>query len=143
MSSILDITSYVWDVNGWRKLTSNHITISDWNQTLVSKINECSAQVFKANKQFGGADLIEISPNLIDIFESLEYYDSETNTLSGRYDVIINDNWVSAIKIYNQTHPLNYRTIGVIGLGEYKSDEIAKSNKSVDKIYDLMYLLIR
>lgn len=63
----------------------------DWNNTLVTKINQCSATIFKASMA-GGATTIAIHSNLIPIFESLEYYDITNKTLGGRYIVEIDDN---------------------------------------------------
>ncbi len=92
-----------WDYNGWRKSSSaaNPYTQKDWNQTLITRINQTSAQIHKSTLR-GGANFIVVSSELSAIFDDLEYFHvSDANpeqdsynmgierigTLSGRYQV--------------------------------------------------------
>jgi hypothetical protein len=92
-----------WDYNGWRKASSaaSPYTQKDWNQTLITRVNQCSAQIHKSTLR-GGANFIVVSSELSAIFDDLEYFHvSDANpeqdqynmgierigTLSGRYQV--------------------------------------------------------
>ena len=92
-----------WDYNGWRKASSaaSPYTQKDWNQTLITKVNQISAQIHKSTLR-GGANFIVVSSELSAIFDDLEYFHvSDANpeqdqynmgierigTLSGRYQV--------------------------------------------------------
>jgi hypothetical protein len=92
-----------WDYNGWRKASSasSPYTQKEWNQTLITRINQTSAQIHKSTLR-GGANFIVVSSELSAIFDDLEYFHvSDANpeqdqynmgierigTLSGRYQV--------------------------------------------------------
>lgn len=92
-----------WDYNGWRKASSaaSPYTQKDWNQTLITKINQVSAQIHKSTLR-GGANFIVVSSEISAIFDDLEYFHvSDANpeqdqynmgiervgSLSGRYQV--------------------------------------------------------
>jgi len=91
-----------WDYNGLRKQSANYYgTQKDWNQTLITKINQISAQIHKATLR-GGASWVVVSPEISAVFDDLEYFhvsnaDPEQDkynmgiekigTLSGRYQV--------------------------------------------------------
>jgi hypothetical protein len=92
-----------WDYNGWRKSSSaaNPYTQKDWNQTLITKVNQISAQIHKSTLR-GGANFIVISSEISAIMDDLEYFHvSDANpeqdqynmgiervgSLSGRYQV--------------------------------------------------------
>lgn len=60
----------------------------DWNQTLVTKVNQLSAQIFKSSMSSGGSTII-LRPKLLPLIESLEFYNPKDKKLSGRYDVEI------------------------------------------------------
>lgn len=64
-----------WDYNGWRKaaLAANAYTQKDWNQTLITKVNQISAQIYKATLR-GGANFIVVSTEISAIFNDLEYF---------------------------------------------------------------------
>ena len=62
-----------WDYNGWRK-TSNAAqpyTQKEWNQTLITKLNQISAQIHKSTLR-GGANFIVVSSEISAIFDDLE-----------------------------------------------------------------------
>ena len=92
-----------WDYNGWRKASSaaSPYTQKDWNQTLITRVNQLSAQIHKSTLR-GGANFIVVSSEISAIFDDLEYFHvSDANpeqdqynmgiermgTLSGRYQV--------------------------------------------------------
>lgn len=91
-----------WDYNGLRKQTNNYYgTQKDWNQTLITKINQISAQIHKSTLR-GGASWVVVSPEVSAVFDDLEYFhvsnaDPEQDKynmgiekigiLSGRYQV--------------------------------------------------------
>ena len=64
-----------WDVNGWRRQAgfSTNYTQKDWNQELVTKINQVSAQVHKSTLR-GGANFIVVSSEISAVFDNLEYF---------------------------------------------------------------------
>jgi hypothetical protein len=67
-----------WDYNGWKYGGSNQSTLQgytqkDWNQTLVTKINQISAQIHKTTLR-GGANWIVVSSEVSAVFDDLEYF---------------------------------------------------------------------
>jgi len=94
-----------WDYNGWKRLGngngSNPYTQKDWNQTLITAINQISAQIHKSTLR-GGANWIVVSSEVSAIFDDLEYFHvsnaapeqdqynmgiERVGTLAGRYQV--------------------------------------------------------
>jgi hypothetical protein len=92
-----------WDYNGWKRLGSNAVpyTQKDWNQTLITAINQLSAQIHKSTLR-GGANWIVVSSEISAIFDDLEYFHvsnaspeqdqynmgiERVGTLAGRYQV--------------------------------------------------------
>lgn len=92
-----------WDVNGWRRQAgfSTNYTQKDWNQELMTKINQVSAQIHKTTLR-GGANFIVVSSEISAVFDNLEYFHvsdanaeadqynmgiERTGSLSGRYQV--------------------------------------------------------
>jgi hypothetical protein len=92
-----------WDYNGWKRLGANAVpyTQKDWNQTLITAINQISAQIHKSTLR-GGANWIVVSSEISAIFDDLEYFHvsnaapdqdqynmgiERVGTLAGRYQV--------------------------------------------------------
>jgi hypothetical protein len=94
-----------WDYNGWKRGTASNpltqYTQKDWNQTLVTAINQLSAQIHKSTLR-GGANWIVVSSEVSAIFDDLEYFHvsnaspeqdqynmgiERVGTLAGRYQV--------------------------------------------------------
>ena len=92
-----------WDYNGWKRFSAGQApyTQKDWNQTLITSINQISAQIHKSTLR-GGANWIVCSSEVSAIFDDLEYFhvsnaspeqDSynmgieKIGTLSGRFTV--------------------------------------------------------
>jgi hypothetical protein len=67
-----------WDYNEWKYGGSGGATLQgytqkDWNQTLVTKINQISAQIHKTTLR-GGANWIVVSSEVSAVFDDLEYF---------------------------------------------------------------------
>ena len=94
-----------WDYNGWRRQTgfSTNYTQKDWNQTLMTRLNQISAQIHKATLR-GGANFIVVSSEVNAVLNDLEYFhvtdaNAEATTysmgiekvgsLQGRYQVYV------------------------------------------------------
>ena len=92
-----------WDYNGWRRISTGTVayTQKDWNQTLITAINQLSAQIHKSTLR-GGANWIVVSSEVSAIFDDLEYFHvsnaspeqdqynmgiERVGTLAGRYQV--------------------------------------------------------
>lgn len=92
-----------WDYNGWRRMAgfSTNYTQKDWNQELITKINQISAQIHKSTLR-GGANFIVVSSEVSAVFDTLEYFHvsdasaesdvynmgiERMGSLSGRYQV--------------------------------------------------------
>ena len=92
-----------WDYNGWKRLGASAVpyTQKDWNQTLITAINQISAQINKSTLR-GGANWIVVSSEISAIFDDLEYFHvsnaapeqdqynmgiERVGTLAGRYQV--------------------------------------------------------
>ena len=92
-----------WDYNGWKRFQSGQApyTQKDWNQTLITAVNQISAQIHKSTLR-GGANWIVCSSEVSAIFDDLEYFHvsnaapdqdqynmgiEKVGTLGGRYTV--------------------------------------------------------
>jgi hypothetical protein len=64
-----------WDYNGWKRIgnVATPYTQKDWNQTLITAVNQVSAQIHKATLR-GGANWIVVSSEVSAIFDDLEYF---------------------------------------------------------------------
>jgi hypothetical protein len=66
-----------WDYNGWKRAAAgggfNAYTQKEWNQTLITRINQLSAQIHKSTLR-GGANFIVVSSEASAIFDDLEYF---------------------------------------------------------------------
>lgn len=64
-----------WDVNGWRRMSafSTNYTQKDWNQELMTKINQISAQIYKSTLR-GAASFIVVSSEISALLDNLEYF---------------------------------------------------------------------
>jgi len=92
-----------WDYNGWKRVSNGSVNYNqkDWNQTLITAINQISAQIHKSTLR-GGANWVVVSSEISAIFDDLEYFHvsnaapdqdqynmgiERVGTLSGRYQV--------------------------------------------------------
>lgn len=87
-----------WEYEGYLSSTPSFYELQkDWNQTLMTKINQVSATILKHTMR-GGANLILIPEHHVNLFKTLEYLKvneiqhngySELGTLSGRFLVCV------------------------------------------------------
>jgi hypothetical protein len=92
-----------WDYDGWKRISNGSVNYNqkDWNQTLITAINQVSAQIHKSTLR-GGANWIVVSSEISAVFDDLEYFHvsnaapeqdqynmgiERVGTLSGRYQV--------------------------------------------------------
>ena len=78
-----------WDVNGWRRQAgfSTNYTQKDWNQELMTKVNQISAQIHKTTLR-GGANWIVVSSEISAVFDNLEYFHvSDANPEADQYNM--------------------------------------------------------
>ena len=61
-----------WDVNGWRRMAgfSTNYTQKDWNQELITKVNQISAQIQKSTLR-GGANWLVVSSEISALLNNL------------------------------------------------------------------------
>jgi len=91
----------IWDYEGSEKGEKTHSTQKDWNQTLITKINQASAKVYKKS-MIGGANKIRTGICVFNIICDLEYFFRDKMMLGGRYEVIIDNNMPNNnIVVYN------------------------------------------
>jgi len=67
-----------WDYQGLSNNANFFGTQKDWNQTLITRINELSAQIHKATLR-GGANWVVCSAEAGAIFDDLEYFHVDTS----------------------------------------------------------------
>lgn len=94
-----------WDYNGWTRMNgfSTNYTQKDWNQTLMTKINQISQQIHKATLR-GGANYVVVSTEISAVLNDLEYFHvsdasaeqitysmgiEKIGSLNGRYQVYV------------------------------------------------------
>jgi hypothetical protein len=79
-----------WDYNGWKRAQGggfNAYTQKEWNQTLIERINQISAQIHKTTLR-GGANFIVVSSEISAIFHNLEYFHvSNANPEQDQYNM--------------------------------------------------------
>lgn len=79
-----------WDYEGYKRNNPNFFMQKDWNQTLVTKINQISANIHQASFR-GGADTIFINGNMLPIFETMEYFNITNFIMGNRYRVNVRE----------------------------------------------------
>ena len=78
-----------WDVNGWRRMAafSTNYTQKDWNQELITKVNQISAQIHKSTLR-GGANWLVVSSEVSALLNNLEYFHvSDANAEADQYSM--------------------------------------------------------
>lgn len=78
-----------WDYNGWRRAAgfSTNYTQKDWNQMLMTKVNQISAQIHKSTLR-GGANFIVVSSEISAVLNDLEYFHvSDASAESDQYNM--------------------------------------------------------
>jgi hypothetical protein len=80
-----------WDYLGWKEVNTRIPTAQkDWNQTLITNINQLAAQIHRTSMR-GGANRILVHPNLEPIFGNMEYYWAAGPSLAGRFLITYTD----------------------------------------------------
>jgi hypothetical protein len=88
-----------WDYKQW--VGNNLYNQMNWNKTLLTKINQQSAKIFKSSGIMGGTNILT-HHILAPLFYEFEYYNAESSILCGRYEVQFTNNIENnIIKIYN------------------------------------------
>jgi hypothetical protein len=81
-----------WDYNEWKYGATGNTpflgyTQKDWNQTLITKINQISAQIHKTTLR-GGANWVVVSSEVSAVFDDLEYFHvSNANPEQDQYNM--------------------------------------------------------
>ena len=88
-----------WDYKGYTPNIYNNFNQSDWNQTLINKINQISANIHK-HTRLGGANCILLNSKLNGLLQTLEFY--HDGYIVGGYRVIVDDSSdFDTIFVYN------------------------------------------
>lgn len=92
-----------WNYFGWKSTGSQKYTQKEWNQTLITRINQVSAQIHKSTLR-GGANFLVVSSETSAIFDDLDAFIpsshdledytynlgmKQVGTVSGRYKVYV------------------------------------------------------
>lgn len=93
----MDLSKQAWILK-WNYREDKNMKIKgykqhDWNQTLITRINQVSAQIRKASLSGPGANMISINPKMLPLIKDLSYT-KESNgiyTLSGRYKINLDE----------------------------------------------------
>lgn len=125
-----------WDYKGWVKNNLLFYSQKEWNQSLVTKINQSSAQIHKASLT-GGANKLIVPKHLMHILEDMEYYKETTlinphtfepvtkKTLSGRYMIIETNKDIDEIRVGSDSSPIEgiimVDGIGITNIPTYQS----------------------
>lgn len=138
-----------WDYNGWSKHRNSNYTQKEWNQTLVTKINEISAQIHKCN-EYGSADTLSVSPEALCVLEDLEYFVREGDRMflgrNRNYEIHVNKYMqpnamiVCRIVIDPEEWFENNRMMGVIMLDGIRTFHTEPIVDDTIKIIDRKYL---
>jgi len=123
-----------WKNNEWFEKIPSESPQKDWNQTFMTRINELSAAIHMGTciynektdiiEELGPADTIIINENFLEIMNSLEFFNTEKNSL-GRKQVII-DNEVENDVVFvlkkdvSDDYERKNRTVGAIRIENYE-----------------------
>jgi hypothetical protein len=101
-----------WNYYGWKGTGAQKYTQKEWNQTLITRINQISAQIHKSTLR-GGANFIVVSSEVSAIFDDLDAFlptshdledysynlgMKQVGTVNGRYKVYV-DPYASAFDV--------------------------------------------
>jgi len=80
-----------WDSCGYINYTQNNDWSKDeWYQTLITRINELSAQMHMSTL-LDPANTVVTNPKCASLIENFEYFDHENRKIGKRFDFIIDD----------------------------------------------------
>lgn len=105
-----------WDYQGHNELREiTSYSQGDWNQTLLTKINNVGALIHQSSRR-GGPNTLKLNSSLMPLIETLEYYNKDDNKVGGRFNIILNnDVEPNIIYVY---HSDEVKTIPVITEGD-------------------------
>jgi len=107
-----------WDFNYSNKYEESPYTQIDWNQTLATRINQCSNEIHINNNKFG-ADTIRFNSKILKLIKTLGYFNSEENTLGERYSIVIDDEInEDEIYVYNKLDKELFQCIEIVNYTE-------------------------
>jgi hypothetical protein len=115
-----------WDYSAWQKKWSQSVVNNyddfelqkNWNKTLITQINQCSAIIFKASMR-GGANMLYMHPIVFEIIKMFDYIvkdDFGNYMLSGRYKITLDDNLpTNKLYVTHEGYPMTmvkYKSFG-------------------------------
>lgn len=80
-----------WDYQGHKVLVeTTSYSQGDWNQTLLTRINNVGALIYQSSRR-GGPNTLKLHSSLMPLIETLEYYNKDDNKIAGRFNVSTDD----------------------------------------------------
>lgn len=136
-----------WDYLGWKDIKyspsddGDHFDQTKWISTIITKINGISSMIHTST-YMGGVNTITINSKLLGLFALMPFghYNHDKQTLSGRYQIVIDDNldeniiFLSNIPknplialpiIKKSTQANEYDTIEFKGISSFSDEEVA------------------
>jgi len=106
-----------WDYKGMLSTPYPNGKQSDWNQILMTIVNQVSVNINKLSFR-GGATHIEINSKLLPLLKTMEYYNDDEKMLSS-YHVVINEKTEKdTIIMYNKSLLENIDAIPIVNGNE-------------------------
>ena len=128
-----------WDYNGYDKTKYLYVEQYDWNQTLVTKINQASANICRSTHNC--ATTLEVNTKTHKLLETLEYYDITHHTMGNRYTVIINDDIEdNVIILYHKTEFISKLSKEKNEDGWYELINIPKTECTIEEVKEYEYI---
>jgi hypothetical protein len=112
-----------WDYLGWKEVGFGYGMQSEWNSTLITKVNQLSVQIHKSSLR-RGADTIILNPKNLVLFNS--FYNQETQSLHNRYKIVLSEDIsLNHIFVCNRTDNTNPQmVVRPVEVGEGEMPEI-------------------
>jgi hypothetical protein len=142
MFSTINKWSVDWDYSGWLALENAAYTSQDdWNITIITRINQISANIYKASFR-GGANTIRANESVVSkLIKTHTFYKTDGDLLAGRYQIEI-DNSIdnSIIYVYRDLVGTENILIPIITNSELRLEHIEKI--SAESVMDYRQSLI-
>ena len=129
LESITPRFEIVWDYHKWKPMVGKQAlyTQEDWNQTLMTTINQTASRIGQINENKTG-NKIFVNEVMDILLSSLAYYrkNSDSRSIGDRYEVII-DNTIIGDKIYvtySNDINIDVNNIGLISVKNYLEEPI-------------------
>jgi hypothetical protein len=121
-----------WDYEAWLEYPNKSPYLQkDWNQTLITRINQCSAQIHKTSLR-GGADTLFMNDNVLKIVETFEYYDIINKKIGESYQIVIDNSITEDIIFISNEKAIKSEIIPKTKEGE----KIIHENGDIETIFD-------